>query len=94
MVRKKQIRMSRAIMTTKMKLDRVSKPSQLAKISSGPGKMAIMMKMSGSESQAMEWRMDMRFLVRLKMIRISRMIAAIEISICRFDMARPPYSDS
>lgn len=90
MVRKKQIRMSIAMMTTKRKLASVSKPSQLAMISSGVGNMAMRIKISGRESQAMECRMDIRFLARQRSMRISRTIAAMKNSICRFGMLPSP----
>ena len=93
-VRKKQIRISRAIATKKIKLARVSKPSQLANAVSGSGKMAIRMNASGRISQAIEWRIVMRFFARLKIIRNSRMIAAMRISICSFSMLFSPYSNN
>ena len=91
MVRKKQMMISRAMMATKMKLARVSKPSHLAKASIGEGKMAMMMKTRGRRSQAMEFLMDMRFLAKQMMMRINKMMAAIDISIWRLVMTLNPY---
>jgi hypothetical protein len=68
-------------MITKMKLARVSNPSQLAKVSSGIGKIAINIKTRGSKSQTMEFLIDIEFLRRLKKMRIRRIRAAMETSI-------------
>ncbi len=48
-----------AMMTTKRKLEKVSKPSQEAKAAKGSGKMAMMMKTKGKRSQAREILIDM-----------------------------------
>ena len=91
-MRKKQIRISKAMTIRKIKLERVSKPSQLARDSRGCGKMAMRIKMMGRRSQAIEWRTDRRFLARLTMMSNSKMTAAIDISICKLVMLSP-YSD-
>lgn len=64
----------------KMKLDRVSKPSECASCSRGSGKMAIIIKTRGRRSHAIEFLIDMEFRRRLKKIRIRRMRAAMETS--------------
>ncbi len=89
-VRKKQMTIRRAIIATKMKLARVSKPSHLANASIGDGKMAMIMKTRGSKSQAMECLIDIRFLVRQMIMIINRMMAAIDISIWRLVMMFNP----
>ena len=76
-------------MMTNMKLARVSKPSQLAKASSGFGKIAMMMKTKGRRSQAMEFLMDIEFLRRLRKMRTRRMRAAMETSIWMLVMWAP-----
>ena len=85
-VSEKQRIINKAIMTTKMKLARVSKPSQLAKSANGPGKMAITMKAMGSKSQATEFLMDIELRLRERTMMISRIIAAMAISTCKLDM--------
>ena len=79
-VRKKQSTMRRAMTIRKMKLEVVSKPSQLARAAIGSGKMAMMTKTIGRSSQATELLMDIEFLLRQMIIRISKMRAAITIS--------------
>lgn len=72
---------NKPMMMTKMKFASVSKPSQLAKASSGFGKMAMIIKARGRISQAMEFLMDMDFLRRLRKMRARRMRAAMNTSI-------------
>ena len=81
MVRKKQRMMSSAIAVRNMKLERVSKPSQLDSTASGSGNMAIKRKTNGKRSQAIELLMEIVFLLSRKTIMISNTIAAIDISI-------------
>lgn len=83
MVRKKQIRISRAFMIRKIKFANVSNPSRLERISSGSGKMVIRKNAMGNSSQAMEFLIDIRFLMRQEKISINSTSAAMEISICR-----------
>lgn len=80
-VRKKQIMINRAIMTTKIKLERVSKPSEWASCSRGSGKMAMRMKTKGRRSQAIEFLMDIELRRRLKKMRARRTSAATKTSI-------------
>ncbi|MDO4398746.1 MAG: hypothetical protein Q4C24_00400 [Candidatus Saccharibacteria bacterium] len=80
-VRKKQMIMSRAMITMKMKLERVSNPSHLEKEVSGSGKIAMMTKITGSRSQARELLMDIEFFLRLRTIKTKRTSAAMDISI-------------
>ena len=84
------MRRSKAIITTKMKLARVSKPSQLAKDCKGPGKIAMIIKMIGSKSQVMELRIDKLFLASPIIIMINNIVAAIAISIWRLVIFNPP----
>lgn len=65
----------------KMKLERVSKPSQLDNAVSGSGKMAISKKTIGNRSQAMELLVEMWFFFNEAIIRINNKTAAIDISI-------------
>lgn len=81
-VRKKQRTIRRAIVVRKIKLDRVSKPSQLDNAASGSGKMAINKKTIGSKSQAIELLVEMRFFFKEMIISANSEIAAIDISIC------------
>ena len=83
MVRKKQIRISRAIITTKMKFDKVSNPSQLAKDCNESGKTATIIKAIGSRNQAIEFLIDKVFFASSTTIIMNNIIAAIIISICR-----------
>ena len=81
MVRKKQIRIRRAMAARKIKFDGVSKPSHLEIVSMSCGKIAKIINTIGRENQAIEWRTSSRFLVRQKVINISNIIAATSISI-------------
>ena len=65
----------------KMKLERVSKPSQLDNVASGSGKMAINKKTIGSKSQVMKLLVEIRFFLREIMIKANNRIAAMDISI-------------
>lgn len=80
-VRKKQRIRRRAIIMTKIKLERVSKPNQWAKESMGSGKIAIRIKTSGRRSQVREILIEMEFRRRLKKIMMRRISAARENSI-------------
>lgn len=80
-VRKKQRIMSRAIVIRKIKLERVSKPSQLDNALRGSGKIATNRKTIGSKSQAIELLVEIRFFFRETIIKISNRMAAIDISI-------------
>lgn len=71
------------MITRKIKFDKVSKPSQLAKDCNGSGKIATIINMIGNNNQVMELRMESLLFARLKIIIISRARAAITISICR-----------
>ena len=82
-VRKKQRIINRAIVTRKIKLARVSNPSQWASSVMGSGKIAIMANMIGNKSQAIEFLMDIELCLRQIIIIIKRMEAAIVISIWR-----------
>lgn len=84
--------MSRAIMTTKMKLESVSKPSQWASVLMGSGKMAMMAKAKGRRSQASEIRIDIEFLRRLRMMKTSSINAAIDTSIWMLVMMITSYT--
>ncbi len=79
-----------AMMTTKMKLENVSKPSQVDRLAKGSGKIATMMKMRGKRSQAREILMDIWLRFRAKRMKKRRVRAAIVISICRL-VIFPPY---
>lgn len=85
-VKKKQMSMSRAMVIRKMKLDKVSKPNQLARAVNGSGKMATTIKMIGKKSQATEFLMDMELRLRHIIIKTSKTRAAIVISIWRLVM--------
>lgn len=74
---------------TKMKLERVSKPSEWASCSRGFGKIAIMIKARGRRSQAIELLIDIEFLRRPKNIRKRSMSAAIDTSIWILVMLTP-----
>lgn len=80
-MRKKQIIMSRAMMARKIKLERVSKPSHWDKVVSGSGKIAIKINATGNSSQARELLIDMEFFRRLRIIKINKISAAMDISI-------------
>lgn len=79
-VRKKQRIMSDPIMTRKMKLAKVSKPSQLARVARGSGKMATMRQITGRRSQATELLTENEFFLSDTMITMNRMMAATAIS--------------
>ena len=81
MVMEKQRIISKAIDTKKMKFAKVSNPSQLARVVSGSGKIAIIIKTMGSRSQAIELRIDILFLAKLVMTIISNISAEKIISI-------------
>lgn len=76
----------RAIIARKMKFERVSKPSQLAKIFIGSGKIAMRMKAIGSNSQATELLIDMEFFLRLIIMITRKRRARILISICNLSI--------
>lgn len=78
------------MMITKMKLAKVSKPSQLAKSEKGPGKVAMIMKTIGRSSQATEFLIDMELRLREMIIMSKSINAAIVISTCRLVMAISP----
>lgn len=74
----------------KMKLERVSKPSQLDNVASGSGKMAINKKTIGSKSQVMKLLVEIRFFLRETMIKANNRIAAMDISIWILVIFTPP----
>lgn len=74
----------------KMKLERVSKPSQLDNVASGSGKMAINKKTIGSKSQVMKLLVEIRFFLREIMIKANNRIAAMDISIWILVIFTPP----
>ena len=80
-VRKKQRRIKRAITTKKIKLDRVSKPSQVAKVAIGSGKIAIIINTIGKSSQAIELLTERVFFFRQIIIKTNKIMAAMVISI-------------
>lgn len=88
-VRKKHIISNRAIMITKMKLERVSNPSMWANCSRGSGKIATTIKRSGRRSQVTELLIDIKFLRRLKSIKKRSTRAAIDTSIRMLVMLIP-----
>ena len=92
MVRKKQMMMRSAMITTKMKLEKVSKPSHLENAVRGSGKIEIMRKTIGSKSHAMELLMEMVFFLSETMISSSRRMVATIISICRLVIFTPSES--
>lgn len=65
----------------KRKFEKVSNPSQVAKLERGSGKIAIMMKAIGNNNQATELLMDIELRLRKTKIKINSAIAAIVISI-------------
>lgn len=69
------------MITTKMKLEKVSKPSHLERTVRGSGKIAIMRKTTGSKSHAMELLMEMVFFLSEIMISNSKRMVAMIISI-------------
>lgn len=79
-VRKKQRTIREPIMTRKIKLDKVSKPSQLARAARGSGKMATTRQMIGRRSQATELLMEKEFFLRDIIMTINRTMAATAIS--------------
>ncbi len=88
-MRRKQIKINKAIMITKIKLEGISKPSQVAKSVMGFGKIATMMNAIGRSSQATELLMDIEFLFRQIIIKINRMMAATVISIRKLVIFSP-----
>ena len=66
---------------TKMKLAKVSKPSQREKAAIGSGNKANKRKTMGRSSQAMELLVEIVFFLREMTIMINRMTEAIVISI-------------
>lgn len=78
------------MITTKIKFEKVSKPSQLEKLVSGPGKIAMMINTIGKSSQATEFLTEIELRFRPVVIRISSNMAAIIISICRLVMFFSP----
>ena len=80
-VRKKQMIMSRAMAMRKMKLEKVSKPSQVDNEARGSGKIAIRRKTIGNNNQAIELLIEMVFLFRDIIMMINNNMAAIDISI-------------
>ena len=65
----------------KIKLERVSKPSQDESVVSGSGKIAMSKKKTGSNSQAIEFLIEIVFFLREMIIIISNSIEAMAISI-------------
>ena len=82
-VNEKQSIIKRAIITTKIKLEKVSKPRVFAKFSNGSGNKAMIINTTGSKSHATEFFTDMEFFLRQKIIIMSRINAAMLISICK-----------
>lgn len=80
-VRKKHRIISRAITITKIKLEKVSNPSQLEKVARGSGKMAMARKTIGSRSHAIELLTDILLFLSETMISSNKSIVAITISI-------------
>ena len=83
MVRKKLIMIKSAMIMTKRKLEKVSKPSHAAKSERGWGRMAIMTKTMGRSNQATELFMDIEFFFMQIAMTMKRIIAAMVISICK-----------
>lgn len=81
---------SSAITMRKIKLERVSKPSQLDNIVSGSGNIAISRNTIGKRSHAIEFLIEIVFFLRDVTIIINNSIVAMVISICMLVMFFPP----
>lgn len=73
----------RAIITTKIKLEKVSKPRVFDRFSNGSGNRAMIINTTGNKSHATEFFTDMEFFLRQTTMIMSKINAAMLISICK-----------